>query len=392
MIKIYLFLITFFVLLTNLVAQTNERHCPLNINESNYKDLIQSKGNTVTSRSGTKYIPVVFHIVYRTDEQNVSEAQIQSQLDALNNDFNKKNENREIIRNDDLAIEANLDIHFYLAETDESGRPTNGITRTKTDIRNIGDYYEDGDVKIKHDFLGGKDAWNPNRFLNVWVCETELLGFSSFPGANAFDEMGVVVNYASFGTIATDYKYDGYNGGHVLTHELGHFLGLLHIWGFEEECFYDDNIDDTPNQSIAYLECPFGTPSTCGSIDMTYNFMDYTPDNCIAMFTKGQKEVMLNTLEFYYPSLPTEQPDSVTPNDNFNILNQVTVYPTLVDNNLFVKGINDFEYQLIDTKGVVLKTENAHSNIIDLANLSSGVYYLVLKVEQTRKVTKFVKL
>ena len=226
-------------------------------------------------------IPVVIHVIYKNDEQNISDAQIMSQLRVLNEDFQRLNPDRiktpETFRN----VAANPRISFRLASLDPNGNPTNGITRTRT---NISAFYS-SDNGVKYSAMGGVDAWPTSDYLNIWVCNLGLgiLGYSQFPGGPAETD-GVVIGYKYFGTIGQ--LRAPFNLGRTTTHEVGHWLNLRHIWG-DGPCGVDDGVDDTPMADGPNQGCSFGH-SSCGSVNMTQNFMDYTDDACMNLFTSGQ--------------------------------------------------------------------------------------------------------
>ena len=184
-------------------------------------------------------------------------------------------------------------IQFKLATRDPSGKPTTGITRTATTAPEFG---PDNGVKSKR--TGGVDAWPANRYLNIWVCNLGggLLGYAQFPGGPAKTD-GVVILYSAFGSRG---RVDPpFNKGRTATHEIGHFLGLRHIWGDRNDCTGNDFVADTP----AALQANTGKPKfphiTCNNGpdgDMFMNYMDYTDDASMFMFTTGQVARMNATL------------------------------------------------------------------------------------------------
>lgn len=222
-------------------------------------------------------IPVVFHVVYRTNSQNLSDAQILSQLQVLNEDFRRTNPDRDNV----WSQAADTEIEFCLATVDPNGNPTTGITRTSTRKRSFS-YSNDG---VKFNSSGGKDAWPRDQYLNIWVCDLSsgLLGYAQFPNSGSAATDGVVIDYAYTGTNSTA----PYDGGRTCTHEVGHWLNLRHIWG-DGPCGTDDFVSDTPESDASNGGCPIGHVS-CGSVDMVQNYMDYTYDACMNLFTQGQK-------------------------------------------------------------------------------------------------------
>ncbi|MFF4837463.1 zinc metalloprotease [Streptomyces sp. NPDC001315] len=239
-----------------------------------------------TARQGVIDIPVVVHVVYNTPQQNISDAQINSQIDVLNQDFRAKNPDIAGVPAVWQELIADPRIEFHLARTDPLGRPTDGITRTQTSNADFGT-----DDLVKFTLSGGMDSWPANSYLNIWVCQLQrgLLGYAQFPGGAAATD-GVVITHTGFGTNGT--ATAPFNGGRTSTHEIGHWLNLRHIWGDDDQgCSGSDFVADTPNQAGPNLGKP-GFPSvTCGNApngDMFMNYMDYTDDVAMFMFTQGQ--------------------------------------------------------------------------------------------------------
>lgn len=237
-------------------------------------------GAGVTSRymgdgKGVITIPVVFHILYNNAGQNLDESLIQQQLAVLNTAFRKRNADTTNIPQAFKGVAADCEIEFKLAVADPLRRPTNGIVRKYTAIKNWLD-----DDKMKSAAQGGTDGWDPTQYLNIWVCNLALSsGYSSFPGDAAAKD-GIVLK-------------TGIIGSKVLVHEAGHWLGLKHLWG-DTYCG-DDEVDDTPRQSTFTPGCPTGVRPSCGGSapgDMYMNYMDFTSDACLLMFTQGQKVKM----------------------------------------------------------------------------------------------------
>lgn len=264
----------------------------------------------VTSRTD-RYFPVVIHVVARDVHQPVTIAQALQQLDVLNDDFAGKGDNISKLLPEFSSLSADTEIKFCLASVDPDGFPTSGITFTQTDTVNIALVTgPEGRLVIHYDQLGGKTGWDPARYINIWVAEYGgILGSASFPGMAAFpEEIGLIMDIRHFGSIG-DAGHSGiYGRGHTLTHEMGHFFGLKHIWGNgeEEDCDDSDDIDDTPNAAGPYLDCPSGIRSSCGTSDMYQNFMDLTDDRCLATFTRGQATRMQAVIDLYYPDMAVE--------------------------------------------------------------------------------------
>jgi hypothetical protein len=238
-------------------------------------------------------IPVVVHVVWHTDAENLSEEQVRSQIDALNRDYRLQNDDKANVPDPFTGLVTDPNIEFKLADKGPDGTATDGITRTQTDQESFG-----SDDAVKKASTGGADAWPSDRFLNLWTCNLGggLLGYAQFPGAPAETD-GVVILSTAFGT--TGSAAAPFNLGRTATHEVGHWLNLRHIWGDRNDCKGDDRVDDTPEQ-----EGPnFGTPTfphvTCQNGpngDLFMNYMDYVDDAAMVMFTSGQVERMNATL------------------------------------------------------------------------------------------------
>ena len=229
-------------------------------------------------------IPTVVHVVYNTASENISDAQVLSQLEVLNEDFRRLNADASSTLAEFVGVAADCEIEFCLATTDPNGNPTTGITRTSTTKTSF-----TTDDKVKYTSQGGHDAWDRNSYLNLWVCDlgSGLLGYAQFPGGAAATD-GVVCDYQAFGN--TGAAAAPFNLGRTATHEVGHWLNLRHIWG-DGGCGVDDFCADTPASDGPNYGCNLGTIS-CGTKDMVQNYMDYTDDDCMNIFTQDQKSRM----------------------------------------------------------------------------------------------------
>ena len=279
---------------------------------------IRAHGNEHRS-GGVITIPTVVHVVYRTSIQNISQAQIQSQIDALNEDYSKTNADASNVPAAWQGIAADAQIQFCLAQRDPQGMPHTGITRTATQETSFG-----LDDQVKYTSQGGHDAWPRNEYLNIWVCGLGggLLGYAQFPGQPAATD-GVVIGYNYFGRTGT--VSAPFNKGRTTTHEVGHWLGLYHIWGDDGgACNGSDQVNDTPNQASETYGCFAAgsvrtdncSPSAPGYMWM--NYMDYTDDACMYMFTAGQTARMNSVLNTSRAALQNSQgcvPVALQPND-----------------------------------------------------------------------------
>lgn len=270
----------------NLRRQLDEHPEMRQKTESIEREIAQfSTGNRVATRGGQITIPVVVHIVYRTDIENISIAQVQSQIDALNRDFNKKNTDISKIPAEFSSLAADCQIRFQLASRDPQANPTKGIVRYATTKTSWG-----ANDDIKRPVKGGFNNWDPSKYLNIYVCNIGggILGYSSFPSSPA-ELDGLVIDYKAFGTTGT--AQAPFNIGRTCVHELGHWLNLVHTWG-DLDCG-DDYVSDTPQQKGPHSGV-ISTPqySNCTgkqTRDMSMNFMDYVYDESMYMFTQGQK-------------------------------------------------------------------------------------------------------
>ena len=274
----------------------------------------QKKQSATNKTAITTYtVPVVIHIIHDGDavntigshaSENISDAQAASQITVLNQDF------RKIVGSPGFGTTGynrGVDclINFVLAKQDPNGVLTTGIERINMGKSSWNETEIDALVKPE-------TQWDPTKYLNIWIVNfsTNLLGYAQFPsnsnlvgldssgGDSATD--GVVVNYNAFGTfVEDDSSFElnpKYNKGRTATHEIGHFLGLRHIWGDDDLCTGNDTssgdyVSDTPDSNIENYGCP--TISHCTGNDMVENYMDYTDDDCMNTFTAGQKSRMI---------------------------------------------------------------------------------------------------
>ncbi|QJE03190.1 zinc metalloprotease [Massilia forsythiae] len=246
-------------------------------------------------RSGITRIPVVVHVVWNTPVQNISDAQIRSQIDVLNRDFRRANPDVASTPAPFLPLAADSRVEFYLADSAPNGTPSSGIERRQATVAS----FSDNDA-VKAAASGGMDAWPAARYLNIWVCQLGggLLGYAQFPGGPAQTD-GVVILCSAFGTVGS--AAAPFNLGRTATHEIGHWLNLNHIWGDDGSgCSGTDNVADTPNQGGANTGVPGFPHVSCSNGpngDMFMNYMDYVDDRAMVMFTAGQATRMQACLD-----------------------------------------------------------------------------------------------
>jgi len=254
-------------------------------------------------RSTPVTIPVVIHVLWHQDADNLPEAQLLSQLEVLNEDFRGRNADRATIPEAFRAQAGDALVEFALARRDPEGRATSGITRTRTPLANF-PYDGTAEATARLDALvktgeHGVPAWPRAHYLNLWVCPLGggLLGYAQFPGGPAETD-GVVIRSSAFGRVGS--LAADYNLGRTCTHEVGHWLDLLHVWGDDGRgCEGSDAVADTPNQGGPNLGKPVFPHLSCDNGpdgDMFMDYMDYTDDAAMCLFTRGQVERMAATL------------------------------------------------------------------------------------------------
>lgn len=291
-------------MLDRMIEQNPAVKSQMDAHERHTAEFIRSYKEGTNRMSGeTIVIPVVFHVIYNTPAQNISDAQLLDQLRVLNEDFRRMNADTSNTPAVFDSVAADINVEFCLATVDPDGNTTTGITRTLTNVSTWGFQEE-----MKFDSTGGHDAWPRDDYLNFWVVNFSggLLGFAQFPassgiGTGAAETDGVVCDYQFTGSIeaAANTNY----GGRVGTHEVGHWLNLRHVWG-DGDCSVDDFVDDTPLSSFPsgdQLPCTFPGSNTCNTgpddlPNMFQNYMDYGDGLCQNLFTEGQKLRMLATL------------------------------------------------------------------------------------------------
>jgi hypothetical protein len=256
---------------------------------------------TTSQSGGIITIPVVVHVIYNGQAigvaPNITDAQIQSQITTLNQDFRKMIGTPGDNSN---PVGADIQIEFAFAQVDPNGNPTNGIDR----ISLCQDAWSENEMNTT---VKPVTIWDPTQYMNFWTVQfsdNTLLGYAQFPDASTLSGLdpsggaantdGIVSSYNVFGSKTYDtnnsFLLDGtYNKGRTMTHEAGHWLGLLHIWG-DANCG-DDYCADTPVHHDKNFGCP--TKLSCNSTtinEMVQNYMDYTDDACMNIFTQNQKD------------------------------------------------------------------------------------------------------
>lgn len=361
--------------------------------KANAADLSNNK-NVIT-------IPVVVHILYYHDHPafNLPASRVQEQMDVLNEDFRRLNPDASQTPSVFQSVAADAQIEFCLAKRTPSGAYTDGIVRVHTDVAQ----FSIGNA-MKFSAQGGSDAWDRSRYLNIWVCNLDgsALGFAQMPGGPPSTD-GIVIHYSNFGTSGINPPY---NGGRTATHEVGHWLDLHHIWGDDAPgaCTGTDYCNDTPTQADPYFGCPNFPQSSCGSTDMFMNFMDYTYDACMNIFTNNQKGRMWAALHGPRNSIRTsngcEPGHGAGFDEQSEEIHAVSLYPNPCDNllniSLQMALRQDVTLNIYNSLGQQVYTMSftqtrSIDKIMDLSDLNAGIYYVHISAENfvlKRKITR----
>ncbi|MFZ9980791.1 MAG: gliding motility-associated C-terminal domain-containing protein [Cyclobacteriaceae bacterium] len=354
-------------------------------------------------------IPVVVHIIHKGEPvgtgTNISDAQVMSQIKVLNNDFQRLNDDAVRTPASFSQSAGSMNISFVLASVDPSGKSTSGIVRVKGNLS--------GYSRSENDDAKSLSFWPSENYLNIWVCNlTDYFGFTQFPistlqglsaSGEAYSRMtdGIIVSYASFGSVNDGpFNLDNrYNEGRILTHEMGHFFGLRHTWGDGEGCSSTDFIDDTPVQSEPTESCPTGVLADCTPQGRMYqNYMDYTYDDCMNLFTTDQVERMKLVLE----NSPRRRSLLIASGDI-----QPVPFPEVFSPN--GDGINDFwqwentlEYEncrliIYDRFGTIVLDKIGYDNSWSGKSLRGGqleeeAYYYEIRCENRKSITGAVRI
>ena len=343
-------------------------------------------------------IPVVVHVVYANATENISNTRIYEQIDVLNADYRKNNTDISNLPTAWQSIAADCEVMFCLAQRDPNNNWTDGINRVST---TTGTFSTNDNVK--HASSGGADAWDRNKYLNLWVCDlgSQLLGYAQFPGGAAATD-GVVIHYRYFGKTGA---ISPFNKGRTATHEVGHWLGLRHIWGDDGgSCGGTDYCADTPNQaSETYGTYAAGTVLTdnCTSSSpgiMWSNYMDYTDDASMYFFTANQKTRMWTNLNGSRVSLQTSQGCIAVGMNEISLQGVFNVYPTpttgVVTLDFGGKAPSDYDITVYNTLGEKVAAQhvdmlNERLMTLDLSPYGKGIYLIEVR-NATEKATKRV--
>jgi len=383
----------------------------LQFQENTVREWIRNNRNGQVNRSSAVVsIPVVFHIVYKNNTQNIADSNIVRQVDILNECYRLQNANFSQTRAIFDTIAADVEVEFCLASVDPNGNPTNGITRTQAPA---GSFFDPilGFDNVKRSANGGKDPWPADQYLNIWICDmslfgiTAVLGYAQFPGGDPLTD-GVVIQYQFTGFMPNNTSSDL---GKTAVHEVGHWLGLRHIWGDGQGsstlCDSTDYVDDTPNADTASQqtcliknsctnESPFWSSIGIDPPDMMENYMDYSYDACMTMFTQGQKDRMLGFLNTVRSTLLTSPGCGNTALNELSAT-QFSTFPNPVRDQLQIDiGLDALrEIQIIDINGKIWQSiANDNLQTVDVSALPNGTFVIKALFEEGRsKSVRFVK-
>ena len=346
-------------------------------------------------------IPVVVHILYHYPSEKITDQQVYSQIEALNKCFRRRNADTTNTPAWARPLAADCEIEFQLAISDPRRRSTTGIIRKYTPIKR----WEAND-KMKFSSEMGDDAWDSKSYLNIWVCNLQsVAGYSSVMGGPA-EKDGIVIGTGAFGT---NTGWSGYEMGKTAVHEAGHWLGIKHLWG-DEYCG-DDGVTDTPKQAGNNVGCPSGNRGSCNNGpngDMYMNYMDFTSDACMNLFTRGQKDRMrtlflpggvrnsLLTSKGLQMPLIMELP---LPEQDPKWL-EVKMYPNPASNELFLDLAYDIRWIgknifVTNTQGQNIMNVQITSKYqrIDVSRLQPGIYFIAAKKDDGESIKlRFVKM
>ncbi len=358
--------------------------------------LVDTGQSFLEPRNKPVIIPVVIHVLYNVGSENISDEQINSQIDVLNADYRKKNTDALQVPAIFIPLAADCLINFHLANVDPSGRRTSGIERIFTSQKSW-----NTDDAMKFNENGGTYAWDAANYLNIWICNLNggVMGYSTFPGSSTNVD-GVVIDYRFFGTTGT--VKTPFSLGRTTTHEIGHYFNLKHIWG-DSDCG-DDFVADTPQQAHAFRGTPsFPQYGVCNGnflINMSMNFMDYVNDAAMHLFTLGQFSRVQATLNPGGPRASLIYSKGYDPSNSDVTLTATaeTQSPTECEISTFPNPANDrlsirlslsnsqiVRLSLFDVQGRELKFiektfySGKNNAEFDLSELKNGIYILSAK-------------
>ncbi len=352
-------------------------------------------------------VPVVVHVVWNQAVENIPDSQIVSQIEVMNEDFNRLNADTVNTPGIFQSVAASANIQFCLAQVDPNGNPTTGIHRVQTTASSWSPV-----TRVMDNAYGGTDVWDPANYMNIYVCNITngLLGMASFPGGPPATE-GIIIYYRVFGRVGN--LMAPYNLGRTATQEAGHYFQLYPIdYNFctgtnANNCLTQgDRVCDTPPQDFS-INCfspsvntctetsPFPPPYTSDMPDMNCNFEGFAADSCMNMFTLGQAQRMNATIAAYY----TWQQNTAVLCQPLSVIEHadetsVTVFPSIASDYFAVKSNNSIQSIFIsDALGKnVIQLENLKltETDINIAHLNAGLYFVSVYLHESVVVKRIV--
>lgn len=384
------------------------------------------KQRLLTSRTNiVVHIPVVVHVIHNGDavgsNENISNAQVISQITVLNQDFRRMAGTRGFNNN---AVGADVEVEFCLAQRKPDGTATNGIDRV-----NLGQANWSTEASVEGT-LKPQTSWDPTQYFNIWVCaftnntSAELggvLGYAQFPSnsglggldtnGGAANTDGVIIDYRCFGSsdYATGPYFADYDKGRTATHEIGHCFGLRHIWGDNSSCSVnatDSNKDycpDTPAASEEHYDCAttYNTCTSAAGNDMTQNYMDYSNDTCMNIFTLDQKARILAVIansprrSTLATSLACQPPLATESFDKFEGLNlspnPANAFVTVNVSDIANRPDTITLYNAVGQMIISRKVQSDADLTLSTSSLAKGIYFIKVTLADAQKTLEFIK-
>lgn len=357
-------------------------------------------------------IPVVVHVIHDQAETNIgglnnpniSAEQIRTQIEVLNEDYRRKPGTPGF---NDSPLGADTGIEFYLADYDPDGRATDGITRTRYTSKTSFNPFTDDQL------LADLVYWPSDKYLNIWVCRlsNNYLGIAQFPSVdnipgldNSNEEFaetdGVIIDFRYFGRRSGAITSRIYNQGRTTTHEVGHWLGLIHTWG-DVDCGNDYCEDTPPTKEPNQTTNCNDKYSNCAGVttrNMIENYMDYSPDSCMNIFTKCQAERMRAVLVVSprrARMVEFAKQGRLEPSERLFMELFPNPVSTQLQANVRFTDYQDIAVTIYDSRGIIVEQityEDVWSRriYVDVRNYTPGVYYLKATVNNETAVSRFV--